>query len=115
MWEGEQLSAEAGHFELTQYLSPGFDELRVLRLQIDKGSDTKVVLPEFKFLAVFIVLSGNAKVTLKKGEANLEYDATKFSTWYASPQSQASIQILRNNAQQELNEDLIVFVVNPMP
>ena len=84
---------------MTQYLPPGFDELRVLRLHIDKGSDAKVGLPDFKFLAIFIVLSGNAQITLKKGEASLEYEASKFSTWYVSPESEATIQILRNAAQ----------------
>ena len=87
--------------------------MRVLRLHIDKGSDAKVDLPEFKFLAIFIVISGNAKVVLKKGDGNTEYNASKFSTWYVSPESQASIQILRNNNQE--TEDLMIFFVNPMP
>ena len=39
VWEGEQLSAEEGHFALTQYLPPGFDELRVLQLYMNKESN----------------------------------------------------------------------------
>ena len=72
-------------------MPPGFDELRVLKLEMSKDSNETVSLPQLKFLGIFIVLSGHAKVSIQKNQGILDYSATKFSTWYISPESAVNV------------------------
>jgi mannose-6-phosphate isomerase len=70
---------QSSAFHLQEFAPPGYDELRVFKLETKR--EAPVMLPKFEFMAIMIVMEGDADVQM----FHKSYHASKFSSWYVAP------------------------------
>ena len=107
VWTSARVGGNDG-YQLNEFLTDQFQELRILTLTINAGCSETIEMPKLDLLSVAIVMSGKGSIEYALGGHSATLDAPSFSTFYIAPKTELKVQ--RSN---DSTEPLVIYFASP--